>query len=240
MNERKYKIFVDFDGTITKKDVGDTLFRHFAKNPEEADAIIDKLLSDEITAKESWLSLCELVDDITPDKVNDLLFTIEVDDYFKDFYEYAKSINADLYVLSDGFDYYINYIFDREGIKDIKYFSNKFTFENNKLVPHFPYYDIELRSSANNKRNHILTNSSDDDFTIFVGDGNSDKFAAMFCDFIFAKKDLRRYCEIEKITYFPFNNFSDVTAKLKLLVDKKNLKKRHQATLKRREAYLQE
>ena len=45
-------------------------------------------------------------------------------------------------------------------------------------------------TSANCKKNHIINHSSDDDITIYIGDGNSDKDAAQYCDFIFAKNDL--------------------------------------------------
>jgi len=75
---------------------------------------------------------------------------------------------------------------------------------------------------------------------VFIGNGNSDKNAAEFCDFIFAKNELLKFCEKERITYFPFNNFTDVIQKLTKLKNRKRLKKRHQAELKRRQAYLME
>jgi 2-hydroxy-3-keto-5-methylthiopentenyl-1-phosphate phosphatase len=61
-----------------------------------------------------------------------------------------------------------------------------------------------------------------------------------FCDFIFAKDDLLRYCEKERISYFPFNNFTDVIGRMETLRNRKRLKKRHQAELKRRELYIKE
>jgi 2-hydroxy-3-keto-5-methylthiopentenyl-1-phosphate phosphatase len=61
-----------------------------------------------------------------------------------------------------------------------------------------------------------------------------------FCDFIFAKDDLLKYCEKERITFFPFNNFDDVIERMEMLRQKKRLKKRHQAELNRREIYIKE
>jgi 2-hydroxy-3-keto-5-methylthiopentenyl-1-phosphate phosphatase len=107
-------------------------------------------------------------------------------------------------------------------------------------LPEFPYLDASCPSSANCKRNHIITHSSDEDYTVFIGDGNSDKFVAEYCDFIFAKDDLLKYCERERITYFPFNNFHDVVVRMEQLASKKRLKKRHQAELKRRAVYIAE
>jgi 2-hydroxy-3-keto-5-methylthiopentenyl-1-phosphate phosphatase len=123
----------------------------------------------------------------------------------------------------------------------VKYYSNKlFVSDNGKLKTEYPHYDSEFPTSANCKRNHILNHSSDDDYTIYIGDGNSDKDAAQYCDFIFAKNDLLKYCSKEKIGFYPFKDFNDVTNKISELLSKKNLKKRHQAELKRKSAYISE
>jgi 2-hydroxy-3-keto-5-methylthiopentenyl-1-phosphate phosphatase len=61
-----------------------------------------------------------------------------------------------------------------------------------------------------------------------------------YCDFVFAKDNLLKYCEKERIPFFPFKNFKDVQHIMMKLLSKKRLKKRHQAELKRREAYVQE
>ncbi len=107
-----------------------------------------------------------------------------------------------------------------------------------QLIPSFPYYNSDCRSSANCKRNHILENSGEDDYTVFIGDGNSDFDAIQYVDFIFAKDSLLRFCEMNRITFFPFRNFDDVIVKLDELTSRKRLKKRHQAELKRREAFM--
>ena len=106
------------------------------------------------------------------------------------------------------------------------------------MIPSFPFYNGDCRSSANCKRNHILENSGEKDYTVFIGDGNSDNDAIQYVDFIFAKSDLLKFCEIQRITYFPFKNFDDVIARLDELSTKKRLRKRHQAELKRRQAFM--
>ena len=130
-------------------------------------------------------------------------------------------------------------ILEKNNIKGIKTFSNHLEVRD-RLIPEFPYYDEACFSSSNCKRNHIINNSSDDDFTVFIGDGNSDKDAVEYCDFVFAKNDLLRYCEIERITFFPFKDFNDVIKKLGELEKKKRLKKTHRAQLKRQQAYINE
>jgi len=238
------KIFVDFDGTITKTDVGDAIFKKFG-NEEVVEKIIKKLLNNETPAKDCWISLCGSIDKVDVNEINKFIESFEIDPKFHDFKSFCEKQSGvhqiDFYVLSDGFDYYIEKIFKREQLQGLKFFSNHLTITTDgKLIPYFPYYDSNCTTSANCKRNHIINNSSDDDFTIYIGDGNSDKYTAQFCDFIFAKDDLLKFCERARISYFPFNDFSDVVKKLEQLVSKKRLKKRHQAELKRKQVYMME
>ncbi len=234
-----FKIFVDFDGTITTEDVGESIFREFGKKDKINDIIVN-LLSDKISARKSWELMCKAVDKIDKKTLDDFINKMEIDPTFKGFVDYCNSNNMELFVLSDGFDYYINKIFRREKLEHLRAFSNHMELKENKLIPSFPYLDSSCFSSANCKRNHIINNSSDEDYTVFIGDGNSDKYTCQFCDFIFAKDDLLKFCEVERITYFPYKNFSDVVVKLEQLRLKKRLKKRYQAELKRREAYISE
>jgi 2-hydroxy-3-keto-5-methylthiopentenyl-1-phosphate phosphatase len=240
MTSQKIKIFIDFDGTITREDVGESIFRNFG-DQIKVDKIIEELLSDKISAKQSWIGLCNAIDRIDINSLNEFIDNMEVDPGFHNLIKFCKDHKIEFIVLSDGFDYYIDKIFDREKLKDIRYYSNHLSISSlNKLIPEFPYEDTNSRNTANCKRNHIINNSSDEDITFYIGDGNSDKAPALYCDFIFAKKSLLKYCEKEKVSYFPYNTFNDVIAKLSVLLKQKRLKKRHQAMLKRREAYILE
>jgi 2,3-diketo-5-methylthio-1-phosphopentane phosphatase len=238
--DKVFKAFVDFDGTITKSDVGEAMFRKFG-NIEKVNGIIEKLLNDEISAKECWLSLCGSVENLDKKSLDDFIGTMEIDETFHEFVDYCERYGIELYVLSDGFDYYIRKIFERENLQNLKVYSNKMVItRDNKIIPEFPYLDSNFKTSANCKRNHIINHSSDDEFTVFIGDGNSDKETARICDFIFAKDGLLRHCEMERITFFPFEDFRDVIERMDKLRSKKRLKKRYQAELKRKELYIRE
>ena len=237
MTDKQFKIFLDFDGTITKNDVGEEIFR---KNLSEGlvNKIVEELITDKISSRECWERLCEL--SLIKDKngFDDLILSQEIDPTLHRFVEYCEANSFQLYVLSDGFDYCIDKILKRENLSHLKVFSNKLILtDDGKLIPSFPYYNADCRSSANCKRNHIIENSGEEDYSVFIGDGNSDNDAIQYVDFIFAKDDLLKYCEVQRITYFPFKNFDDVAVRLNELMLKKRLKKRHQAELKRREAF---
>jgi 2-hydroxy-3-keto-5-methylthiopentenyl-1-phosphate phosphatase len=238
--DKVFKVFVDFDGTITRQDTGDAVFTKFGHS-DTVKQVIDDLLNDRISAKECWLKLCDSVDYIDKYELDKFILNIEIDKSFHSLVEYCDKNKIKLFILSDGFDYYIDLILKRENLGHLKVFSNKLKLnENNTLTPEFPFFDSECTTSANCKRNHIINNSSDDEFTVFIGDGNSDKYTVHFCDFIFAKDDLLKYCEKERISFFPFKDFNDVIKRMETLMERKRLGKRHQAELKRREIYLQE
>lgn len=238
MTDKQFKIFLDFDGTITRNDVGEEIFKKFLSE-NVVSKIVEDLLTDRISARECWESLCKSVQAIDKTEFDKFIHSQEVDPTLHRFVDYCEKNEFQIFVLSDGFDYYIEKILQREYLDQLKFFSNGLTLsDEGKLLPSFPFYNADCRSSANCKRNHIIENSSEEDFTVFIGDGNSDNDAIQYVDFIFAKDDLLKFCEIQRITYFPIKNFDDVISRLNELSTKKRLKKRHQAELKRREAYI--
>jgi len=239
VTQRIFKVFVDFDGTITQQDVGDAIFTKFGEK-EKVNSIIDDLLNDRISSRDCWIKLCDAVPYINKEELDEFIESLPLESSFYNFKEYCNNENIELYILSDGFDYYIDKIFKKNKINGLTIYANHLEVVEGKLIPGFPYYDEASFSSANCKRNHIINHSSEEDFTVFIGDGNSDKDSIEYCDFIFAKDDLLKFCEKERITYFPFKDFDDVIKKLDELKGRKRLKKRLQAQLKRQQAYTTE
>jgi len=237
LTDKQFKIFLDFDGTITKNDVGEEIFKKILKE-DIVNKIVGDLLTDKISSRECWESLCESATGIIKNDFDNFILSQEIEPTLHHFVYYCDENKFQLFILSDGFDYYIEKILKREKLSHLKLFSNKLILnDERKLIPSFPYFNADCRSSANCKRNHIIENSGEDDYTVFIGDGNSDNDAIQYVDFIFAKDDLLKYCEVQRITYFPFKNFDDVILRMIELLSKKRLKKRHQAELKRREAF---
>jgi 2-hydroxy-3-keto-5-methylthiopentenyl-1-phosphate phosphatase len=238
LTNKQFKIFLDFDGTITRNDVGEEIFKKFLAE-DIVNKIVEDLLADKISARECWESLCKSVRAIDKIEFDKFIHSQEVDTTLQSFVDYCDKNGFQIFVLSDGFDYYIEKILQREKLNHLKYFSNQVIFtDEEKLIPSFPFFNADCRSSANCKRTHIIENSSEEDYTVFIGDGNSDIDAIQYVDFIFAKDALLKYCEVQRITYFPFKNFDDVIWRIDELSSKKRLKKRHQAELKRHEVFI--
>lgn len=239
MDKKVFKVFVDFDGTITKKDVGEELFIEFG-NREFSKKLIDDWNNDLVEPRFGWKALCDSVPKADRAVMKDFLTTVEIEKSFNKFVSYCRENCFELRIISDGFDFYIKTILEKENLAEVEFSSNVLSFENHKLIPSFPNSTDDCKCSANCKRNYVLKHSSDDDYTVYIGDGVSDRCPIQFCDFVFAKESLLKFCEVNRITYFPYKDFDDVIKRLDELKNKKRLKKRHQALLKRKEVYTQE
>lgn len=234
-----FKIFVDFDGTITTRDVGEAFMNRYG-DPVKIKSILDDWIKDKITSPESWFLMINTFSDFNAVDFDTFIESFEIDSTFQKFVEYCRINNFDVKIVSDGFDIYISKILKKYRLQDLTFYSNQLVInESNKLIPVFPYGDEECKYCGNCKRNHILNNSGDEDFIVYIGDGYSDKCPVQYCDLIFAKRDLLKYCEANRVTYSPFTNFHDVIKKLDEMKSRKRLKKKHQAELKRKEVFSQ-
>ena len=86
----------------------------------------------------------------------------------------------------------------------------------------------------------MLTHSGEDEIIVFVGEGYSDRCPAEYADIVFAKDALQTYCQERNISYFLYTSFADVVSRLTNLLEGKNIRKRRNAELRRREAFLAE
>ena len=238
MRNQKIKIFCDFDGTITTKDVGEHMFSKFGDS-EKAYEIFQRWVRKEINSAQEWDELFELIKDLTEDKFDQFLDTMEIGYGFKEFVDFCEENKLELIILSDGMDYYIKRILDKNNFGHLEFYANKMIFSANGPQASFPYTDEECKECGNCKRNHLIENSSDDDITIYIGDGYSDTCPVQYVDYIFAKKTLLKFCEKERISYYPYKNFKDIINRIEPLLEKKKIKKRHQAELKRKAVYEQ-
>ena len=118
------KIYCDFDGTVTKNDVWVVSLGKFINDKEKFKTVCDDFIENRITARECNLRELELIENFTFEKLNEYLDDENLDDYFKKFIEYCNLNGYIITLLSEGLDYYINYILKRENL-DLNFFSNK-------------------------------------------------------------------------------------------------------------------
>jgi 2-hydroxy-3-keto-5-methylthiopentenyl-1-phosphate phosphatase len=205
-------VLVDFDGTITKNDVGALLFNRFSK--KESKKIVSEWLEGKISSKECLQKECGLIE-ITKKQLKNFALSQKIDENFPDFVDLCKREKVDLVILSDGLDYYIRLILSKYHLEDIPFYSNTLRFAGKKLVPEFPYYDKGCGNCGNCKKYHLRNLRRPIQKVVYIGDGLSDKCAIGEADFVFAKNDLKSFCVKEKINYCEFKNFKDVISVFK-------------------------
>lgn len=213
MESNKTRLFVDFDGTVTREDVGNGLFDRFLR-PEFIEQgwheeIINDWIAGRISSLECLTRECENVV-VTEEELRAELDSYEITPGFAETAGYCKERGIPLMILSDGLDYYIEYILRKHGLSDIEYRANHMYFSGNSLGVEFPYNEKGCGKCGNCKRWHIDTLSQDGEHVIYVGDGYSDRYAIHSAHVIFARCDLADYCDKEKMDYNPFENFYDI------------------------------
>lgn len=238
------KIFVDFDGTITTRDVGNRLFRELGG--AVCEGFIAEYHDGKISAQELFRREAAAAGSFDPADLHALLDRQTIDPGFTDFVTFCTSRNIEFHIVSDGLDYYIDRILRAHGIHGASYVANAAALvpagSNGKrsLSLNFPHSDSVCDRCACCKRNFMLTLAGDEDIIVFVGEGYSDRCPAQYADIVFAKEDLQSFCQRENISYFLYASFHDVTARLASLLERGTLRKRRRAELKRREAFQRE
>ncbi len=200
-------VLVDFDGTVTQKDVGAHLFNSFSKGKSKK--IVSEWLKGRISSRECLEKECELIE-ITEKELKNFALSQKIDEHFSDFVDLCKRDKVRTVIVSDGLDYYIELILRKYRLQDIPFYSNTVRFQDKRLVPEFPYYDKGCGNCGNCKKYHLENLRGPNQKVVYIGDGLSDKCAIGEADFVFAKNDLKAFCEKEKIEYFEFRDFGDV------------------------------
>lgn len=206
-------VLCDFDGTISVKDVTDTLLSHFGQ--DGCDELEELWVKGKIGSQECMSKQIALMD-ANLDELNHALSQIEIDPTFKSFIDYTEKNHIPVHIVSDGLDYAIQFILKRYGMEHLPIFANKLMHDNNRSWRlEFPYANKDcIKQSGNCKCNHVKKQQYFNQI-LYVGDGSSDYCVSHNVDFVFAKDKLIHYCQKNKIEHSAINNFTDVTKALK-------------------------
>ena len=205
-------VLCDFDGTISVKDVTDTLLSYFGQ--DGCDELEELWVNGKIGSQECMSKQIALMD-ASLEEVNQVLSKIEIDPMFKSFLDYTEKNNIPVHVVSDGLDYSIQFILKHHGIEHLPIFANRLLHDNARSWRlEFPYANKDcIKQSGNCKCNHVKQQQFFPKI-LYVGDGTSDYCVSHHVDFVFAKDKLVNYCKKNKIAHCAINSFTDVTKAL--------------------------
>lgn len=200
-------VLCDFDGTISVKDVTDSLLERFA-NPEweqlEEDWQEGLISSHECMAGQYALIKAD------QEEVETFLDRVEIDPYFSQFVGHCKSKGFTLSIISDGFDFYIERILKNNGIESIEVFANHLEWQEGSIKTFFPHINNDCRTCGNCKTSIFHKFKKPGNKVIYVGDGWSDRCIAQQSDIIFAKGKLTKFCHENGVSYIPYLSFLDI------------------------------
>lgn len=240
MKNFRLKVYCDFDGTITKRDVWFNSLGKFISDRKTFEEICNDYFSLRIGSRECNTKQLKLIEKFSPEKFNYYLDEEEVDIHFRDFTNFCRENGIELTILSAGLEYYIDYILKRESI-DVKYYGcgMKWDDKSKVLDCEYIYTDEYCTLCETCKRNILVSSTNDDDneISVYIGDGISDFCVSAYADIVFAKGTLASYCWKHNITYFEFRDFSDITKKLKKLIDTGSIKHRQESKIRRRDLF---
>lgn len=210
-----YVVFIDFDFTITTDDVGNRFFTYFSDGANED--VVKRWLNREVS---SYICLNEEARLCHGNYENFLQYVdkFEIDSGFEKLIDYCKSMNLPIYILSDGLDFYIKHILNKYGFGKIPFYSNRAVFKDNGLEIELPYFSEDCPDCGNCKGNRIRELRRPDDRVIYIGDGFSDICGVKEADIIFAKDDLARHLKENEISYFKYDNLSQVASGLTKMI----------------------
>jgi 2-hydroxy-3-keto-5-methylthiopentenyl-1-phosphate phosphatase len=239
---RTYRLFLDFDGTMTAEDVGNRFFERFGG--PVCTELVRRYRAEEISARACFEQEMAAVGALDPAAFTSFLAQQELDPGARELIASCKRMDVEVTILSDGLDAYIRPLLEKLGVEGIRYFSNLAVWQEEgtrmRARLSFPHANGECDRCGCCKRNIMLGSAGDGDVLIYVGDGYSDRCPVEYADLVFAKGALQTWCQQNNITYLPYRSLEEVHRRLETELGQRTLRPRPRAERKRREAYMME
>ena len=207
-----YAFLCDFDGTASPTDIGAEFVRTFATgNGVEHHALLERWLGGTIGHRELTEGECARVR-VTRSEALHFARGHALDPHFAPFVRAARDAGHGVMVVSEGFDFYIEALLEREGLGDLPRAANRLRFQGDRVTPEFPDLPDGCAGCGTCKAHHVAQWRERGFVTVLVGDGMSDRCGARAADLVFARGDLLAWCAREHIEAIEFVSFEDVAA----------------------------
>jgi 2-hydroxy-3-keto-5-methylthiopentenyl-1-phosphate phosphatase len=197
-------LVLDFDGTVTQFDVLDEIAQRFG-DPEEFARIDAALDRGSLTLREVITQEFAPVHAPLEDVVEWVVRNVRVRAGFCELVELARARGWDVVILSSGFHELIEPVLAREGVEvEVK---------ANRLDPDPAGWRVLWRDETvcatcgQECKRRALPGEGE---VVYVGDGMSDRCAALASDRVFATRGLARYLEERGAPYEPFDDFYEI------------------------------
>lgn len=202
-------LLIDYDGTISLTDVTDQVMAtHVPGVWEEAAALYDagRMGSRRLMAWE--------MDLVRADPAALLATAAEQphDPGFVPFARLAQGAGIPIEVVSDGFGFFIRPALQALGVGDLSVVTARTVFTGHRARLDFPNGHPTCMVCGTCKRQRVLAHRAAGRRVVFIGDGESDRYAAGYADVVFAKRHLERICVDAGWPYQGWTGFAEIHA----------------------------
>ena len=131
--------------------------------------------------------------------------------YFQEIWGFCQANGFPMAVVSQGLDFYIQALLDKEGLGRVPIYAVNTEFQNGEISYQYEYNYPGKETEGNSKGFVVKSFQQRGCHVFFAGDGRSDLEAAQVADTVFAHSTLATFCDDEGI---PYNHFQDFGAML--------------------------
>jgi 2-hydroxy-3-keto-5-methylthiopentenyl-1-phosphate phosphatase len=200
-------LLVDFDGTACLQDVSELLLDRFGEPGwERFDDAVDR---DEMGLREAAEHQAAMLRG-TPDEM--LSFALgegELDPTFPAFVAWAEERAIPITLASDGFGFYVRPLLQAAGFGRLPVVTNELSHHDGLELRH-PNGHPECIGCGTCKMLAAIGLRERHGPVAFVGEGQSDRYGALYSDVVFAKDALVRICEQDAVPFHLWETFDDV------------------------------
>ncbi|HEY43175.1 MAG TPA: MtnX-like HAD-IB family phosphatase [Anaerolineae bacterium] len=208
-----FAFLCDFDGTICPTQMMDFLYQRFAACGME---FADRWQRGEISTQEEIVSTFATVR-ASREEMEAALDTIEIDPHFPVFLEFCRSRDYSFAIVSDGLEWYIDYILTRHDIRGVDIYANQIHFGVGGFRFDFPWYDDETPMRGVCKPRIVRRYQERGRKVVYAGDGMSDFDVIGVADHIFARRKLASFARAQGVEFTDFDDCRDLLEKWRTL-----------------------
>jgi 2-hydroxy-3-keto-5-methylthiopentenyl-1-phosphate phosphatase len=208
-------VIVDFDGTACSHDVAEHLLVEFGDPtwPEYDEA----WLRGELDSRRVITAQAAMLDAPVERMIAFALEHCPIEATFPAFVRWLESHGVDVAVASDGFGFYIPPLLEAAGLDHVRVITNTWIDGADGDGPiRYENGHPECLGCGTCKMNAVLEARARGPVA-FVGEGQSDRYGALYADVAFAKDVLVDIARADGVPFEPWTTFDDVRARLETI-----------------------
>lgn len=204
-------VLLDYDGTISLRDVGDELMRTFVADQAAVAEMDDRYNAGDIGSRDLMAWDMEMLPD-DPALLRAHAAQVPQDAGLVGLVALCRAHGIPVEVVSDGLGFYVGSNLGSLGLADLPVATNRNLVSGGAAGLSFPYGHPTCTVCGTCKRERVRAHQDSGRLVVFVGDGPSDRYAAWHADITFAKGSLRAWCESADVAIEPWQRLDEVTA----------------------------